>query len=551
MKHVVSLICVLVFFCNAVMAQSNGKSVAGKDTVSCKCIGSSFDSCCDVKKVCCETKLVDISATANNKLIKSYKNYTIQKNFVDAEPFYFDDFSLLYGKSNLCIRICNINRLAFDVSAKGVVQSVALKDTGIFDGLAKVFKGITTVNTPPKTDVGSATTKSEDGKENNPPKKPTALDNLKANIAVQQFLIKPLLKKLREDINKLNYFANFAKNAKTIVGSERGIQARLKYNLGNEVNIKTFGAAITFDSLPNLINNTVPAYFEDMKETLEEINTIKDKIKKYKDDYKNKNAVSDEDLIFADLPKDEEKIIKIATDADKAELVKTQEALIDLWIKVNDESNFFFVQCFGRGDGESINIDFKAIPNSINKNRFDTVPYIYSVPVKGKFKWAIGPSLNFHFGKSLINETYSLDSSRGLVPGNSTNLKDTFNISKNPQRAKLIPYVGFMAHFYWQSNKMITPAISVGLSTSPTQLSDLRAYLGASAIIGGPIKGKLIFSAGLAGAAVDRLKPNLAEGFNQKNRILFNGNNLPSPDQLVDKVFAIGGFFGMTYNLKD
>ena len=218
---------------------------------------------------------------------------------------------------------------------------------------------------------------------------------------------------------------------------------------------------------------------------------------------------------------------------------------------VDDETNFFYVTCFEKDEAESINILLKAVPKESYKNKLDSHIYKYNIPVRGRFKWTIGPSLNFHLGKSLMDYTFSIDSARRNHDPNEPIMTDTFQITKNPLRSKVIPHIGFMASFYWQTHKALTPGITIGVSTSPTQLSELRAYLGASLIIGGPFKGKLIFSAGLAGASVDRLKPNLTEGLNPRNRILFNGNLLPSPDQLVDKGFKIGGYFGFTYNLKE
>jgi hypothetical protein len=527
--------------------------------VDCHCAGTSFDTCCLPKKICCQTEL--IKDAANNKRGNKYTNYTLQKNFADASPFYFEDFYLKYGKSNLCIRVCNINRMVFNITSKGVVQSVKLIDSvNIFDALAKSYKEAATVTI--KTD----STKGQSPKESVEPsgekniakaklKKKSDLDILKESIGNKKNSINALTRQMQNDLKKLNDFAKFAKNVPVIIGSEPYYQQNIKKRLGNEINIKSFNPDITYENLENIINTEVPELFERAKEKLEAIDELKNEISKEIADYRKKNDDSritltefNELNTLSNLDKETDKIISVATKVDKEELKKSIETINNLLAGVNNDSNFFYTQCFGRGDGEMVNLEFKATPKEIYKNKIDSQEYKYSVPVKGCFKWAIGPSLNFHFGGTLLNSTYSLDSTRNAA---GVIMKDTFLISENSKRSRVVPYIGFMVHFYWQTNKPLTPGINIGVSTSPTQLSDLRTYLGGSVIIGGPIKGKLIFSAGLAGAAVDRLKPNLIEGFNPKSRIVFNGNNLPNPDQLVDKVFRIGFFFGMTYNLKD
>lgn len=585
MKKTFSVIATSILFCLFCQAQNKPKTSLPSDSIpvnpssladkpatptkdTCHCNGTSFDTCCKVKKICCETKLIDSSKDKNY--------YILQKNFADAEPFAFKDLILKNRKNNLCIRICNINRIAFDITANGEIVKTNLPDTGIFDGLAKMYKDAGGINIP------TSESGKKDGKQlelleiipDSSAKKLGRLEELKEDIQTKKEIINKTAQSLSADLKNLDRFARFAKNAPVIVGSECCSQQKIKDRLGNQADIKAYKSDISYDNLSRIINTDIPLILEDAKQKAEEINTLKEKIKQLITDYKKdfctptRTAYGKGKNIryFTSIPEECEKInlladldnsdqinetIKIAQKANKDELAKSISAINDLLAMVDNENNFFFTTCFDRDEAEFVNVLFKAIPKDGFKNKLDSQVYKYFVPVKGRFKWAIGPSLNFHLGSSLMNNTFSIDSARRNNDPNGPIMTDTFQITKNALRSKIIPYIGFMAHFYWQTHKSLTPGISIGVSTSPTQLSELRAYLGGSLIIGGAIKGKLIFSAGLAGSSVDRLKPNLVEGLNPKNRIIFNGNNLPSADQLVEKVFKVGIFFGMTYNLKD
>ena len=241
-----------------------------------------FDTCCKTKKICCETKVIKPS---NGKDF-----YILQKNFADAEPFAFGNFILKGRSQNLCIRICNINRIVYDITAKGEIVKTNLPDTGVFDALAKIYKDAGEVNVPATTaekedepgDVGLQPEKA--------PKKQTPLEELKKDITGLKSDITKKAQSLAEDLKNLDRFARFAKNALVIIGSERYSQQKIKDRLGNQADIKAYKKDITYDSLSRVINADMPSIFESAKQNAEEINKQKEAIKKLIASYKEENC---------------------------------------------------------------------------------------------------------------------------------------------------------------------------------------------------------------------------------------------------------------------
>ena len=542
------------------------KVAALGSTQSCftNCGGTSLDTLCPERKECCETGLCRSNGT-----------YILQKNFADIQPFAYRYFRLNGRKENLCIRICNINRIAYDINGNGQVVKATLPDTSIFDGLAKLYQGVPVVvpKEPTEKDTSRSTIRQDQTitelarssgrrrvrrRVSAAPSGPSPFEILKGAVAKKKQEVNNVAAALSVELVNLQHYTHFAAEVPAIIGGECCSQQRIKDRIGSQPDIKAFRPDINFDNVMGIVKQTMPVLFDSSKshekqlrELLKELGGI---INEYRQGYCETNLDNASNCSqlagLGTLPDQQaiDKNLSIASQSDKAALLKSLQVLEDLLARVNNNANFFYTQCFDKDDAEFVKIYVKASPKEGFAGKLDSQVYRYTVPVTGRFKWAIGPSLNFHFGGTLINQSYSIDSARNNA---GTIMTDTFSISRNSQRSRVVPHVGFMAHFYWQQHWRATPGVCIGISTSPTQFSDLRAYLGASGIIGGPVKGKLILSAGLAGAAVERLKPNLLEGHNAKNRILFNGNNLPSAEQLVDKVFRIGFFVGMTYNLRD
>lgn len=551
---------------NSALAQTGaGLTESKKQNDSCKCGGLSFDTCCPVKKICCETKL---DATETNK-------YILQKNFADATVFAYKYFKLNGKKDNLCIRVCNINRIAYDITAEGTVIKSSLPDSSIFDGLNTALNGAGSLQKDKTTPAATPVAKTDEEDTIKVTVVLSPFQELEESIKTPKNEIKNKFNQLQEHLKRLEHFASFAKNVPVIIGSECCSQQNIKNRIGNQAEIKAFDPTVNYANLSDKINADLIPLYDNAKKEEKGIQDGKKEIEEMISNYKEAHCKKKDTLIngvkytklSAECDKldglkklsndaDVSKALEIAGKLDKDDLVKSLNAVNDLLAKVNNDANFFYTNCFDKNDAEFIDISFKAIPKDEYKTKLDSQVYKYKVPVTGRFKWAIGPSLNFHIGSALTNQSFSLDSivrrySNFRGGDSSVTRTDSFNVSQNPSRSKLNPYIGFMAHFYWQDHNKLTPGIAIGLSTSLSQITDLRAYLGGSLIIGGALKGKVILSAGAAFAWVDRLKPNLAEGPNYKNRLLFNGNNLPSADQLVDKACKVGFFFGFSYNLRD
>lgn len=513
----------------------------------------------------------DNGNTPVNKYHTKIKNYNLVKDFSNSSPFMFPYFKIRNGKSSVTVTLQNINRMAYDVSATGEIIKTDLPDTNMFAGLAAAYKGAAAL---PTDNSGSASTPPADSTEavTRPPIDGISNGNFLRTINSKYSAIQTKYNQLIADLKKLDAFANFAKKAPVIVAGECCSQQKIKDRLGSDGYIKNLDPSVNYSTLSNIINITAYELFTEAKQLAEDIEKLQQQlttvIKEYKERNCNETITSHGhtytreitegnckiDEKFMKLPDNVEKAVAMAKKAEKGDLDKAVSELNDLLAKVDNEKNFYLVKTFNQPDGDFLKISIKAIPNAQATGRVYADSFAHSIPISGRFKWAIGPSLNFHFGAGLFNETYSIDSARReTFPGSKvyTAMKDSFEITQNPLRQKIIPYIGFMANFYWQTHNTLTPGIAVGLSTSPTQLSDLRAYLGAALIIGNVFKGKLIFNAGFAGAAVDRLKSNLKSGINLKAQIPFTGDKIGTPDQLVEKVFRVGGFFGLSYNLKD
>jgi hypothetical protein len=552
MKSIALFISSFLLYSSAVIAQKNDDRSAKKTTSAC-------------------TNPVQAKT-------KKSTTYTYTYDFSDFKPS--DDCNIVprHSKDKVFINLTNINRLLYNLEAKGISISQTLPDISIFDSLAGSFKGDAINPAVNAVDPAPSTTTPKLDKSNKLIRikgvvqvVPTPYYNEKAEIEYQQNYIANNFAAFVSEIEMLQHFIKFGANVPDYVQAECCKQDRLILSILSDAHIAEFdptifsvpGSIVPATDYPNLLSsiNSTPTQLakniilglKDMKEAKAKADELIASIKK--DCKKNKNQNSPEcdvESLEDNYPDDFEKAI---AEAEKVNVVKITDAASKLSMilhKVNQSQNFVYNMLTPYEiEGETYKAKLIYKPRTEYADKVITDSITIPMLVKGRFKWAIGPSLNFHFGSGLFNETYSIDSARRTTPSGSVVMMDTFNITQNPLRQKLLPYVGVMANFYWQTNNALTPGIAVGLSTSPTQLSDLRAYLGGALIIGGPIKGKLIINLGFAGAAVDRLKPNLTTGNNPKSQIPFTGDKVGTPDQLVEKVFRVGGFFGLSYNLRD
>lgn len=492
--------------------------------------------------------------------------YTYEYDYSD--PNKNNDCAILprHNKSEVYIRIKNINRILYDIDANGTSQNLPLQDIG-FDSL--IIKAIS-INGTPGTPV-DAPEAFVPFLKNGVPEKGKTRPNLflkqKNKIVERLSYINSNYLAWVQKMQSLELFLQFAKNVPVIIAGERFSQDNLKLKLITEPNVIQFDRTIiTTPGLPNIATdypmlqssiNTRPSKLaQGIKETYEKMvkanQEIDVLIAEIKAVCKTKlPGLQEEDCdtepYTNGFPEDFDKALEEAKKIDVNKITEVAGDITVLLNSINDPANFFYQlnKPFEiEGDWYDAKVNIKPKPAYANIVPSDS--FVYRFPVKGKFEWAIGAALNFHASASLLNQSFQIDSTR-LIDGMAK--KDTFTIKKNSNRNKMIPSIGMMAHFYWQQHSDITPGIVFGLSTSSVELKDLRAYLGVSCIVGG-LTDKLFFNTGLALGWVDRLKANLEIGENPKSQIPFNGDNVGSPDQLVEKAFKVGWFFGFTYRLS-
>ena len=514
------------------------------------------------------------SAKCSNPVIEKSNKITNYRYEYDFKNFRKDqDCNIIprHQKSKVFIRINNINRMLYQIDANGVPQSLPLEKISLFDSLANSIKA---------GGIDPSQGLTPDNPEKNkqiPGSRKNGLKTRENPFFKQQSEIKARLKFINDnfsawvnEMKRLEYFSKFAKNVPMIIAGEPYSQDDLKLKLITDANVIAFdntiittpgfpNAAVDFprlqasiNTLPTATAQTVKAVYEKMVKAKAEIEALIAEIKticnaklteliiKEKEDCDTKQ--------FTDgFPADFDKALEQAKNIDTGKITEAAGEVSILLNKVNNPGNFYYQlnTAFDiEGDWYDAKVTLKPKSNYVNS--IDPDSLVYHFPVKGKFEWAIGPALNFHFTKSMFDESFRIDSARN---GTGKAKTDTFLITRNPNRNRLVPSIGIMAHFFWQRHSSITPGIVFGLSTSPVELKDLRAYLGGCLNIGG-ITDKIFLNAGFAFGWADRLKSNLQMGENKKSQIPFNGDTIGSPDQLVERTFQIGGFVGFTYKLS-
>lgn len=109
-------------------------------------------------------------------------------------------------------------------------------------------------------------------------------------------------------------------------------------------------------------------------------------------------------------------------------------------------------------------------------------------------------------------------------------------------RSTFLPSIGLMLHIYERTFRAFKPAVSVGFST--TNATDIKYYLGASAVFGK--NQRWVLSAGFAGAEKQILKAGFGEGNGLIVSSSFKDNNAAVE---TTKKFKIGSFVSFTFNL--
>lgn len=455
-------------------------------------------------------------------------------------------------KDRVIIKIVNINRLAFDIISDSKNISIITNNINLFDSLAN------SLNTS-KVTVGS----SKSILPNVDSTKTDQINTTYKNIIQKEKKINDEFQKIVNNMKQLEYFLNFSKTVPNIISEERGNQSNLKSKLLTNFYLKQYDDNI--QNLDDLIakNSVQPEKLAlEISKSYKKVVTIKKdndslltSITKLCNESSDKkiNICNCLDKIENNFPEDLNKIISEASKINPDSVSKAVEILNNLISQVNDPNNFIYsTSCYPEGDYLQIGIKIK--PKN-TKGPFSTDSILFKIPVKGQFEWAIGPYLNFCFTNNSFDRSFQIDSARN---SNGTSKKDDmFTIKQNNSNKFLMPSIGVMATFYWQNHNTVTPGINLGLSTGPTDISTLKAYLGFSLLFGGfandnnknLIYNKIIFSAGLAYGQVNRLKENLILGDNPKSQVPFVGNAVAS-DQLVEKVGRVGLYVGFTYKIN-
>lgn len=182
---------------------------------------------------------------------------------------------------------------------------------------------------------------------------------------------------------------------------------------------------------------------------------------------------------------------------------------------------------------------FKYFIDKYGIKTYSVGKFDYPVPVKGNFK------VNFSVGAAFMHKELRPKQYFFSTPlENLGNDGDTVFIRKKESSDAFIPAITAFTHGYVKFGGWFTPAISVGLSTNPTDFSNASYFLGLSLICGH--QSRLIFTFGRAGSSVSVLK-----GKYEVDKIYTKKDflNIQESD-LTKKGFQRGWFWGVSYNIS-
>ncbi len=486
----------------------------------------------------------------------------------------------LHHNDELIIEIDSINKLVYDINVAGKSEGALMDTTNIFNSLLqKTTTSTTTSASTEATKEDSSLTfqevlplidrtnliwdvEMEKSLQKNAIVKGDKLEIEKFHTRFKnsQIQIQNNFRNIDLFKKKLSSFFEFGKIVPIIIGSECCSQNKIKDNI--VLDFERRGADPSINSLVDIVKHIqiYPTAWVDSIETLKKnIIKTKNKMISISDDFIKKHQTNS--LLIDEISSIEDDYFTTLNDQIESDIPKISKDsvstavsfLTGLLNQANNSKNFKFVGRYP-ATGNYLNVDIKAIPKSTFKTLLAADSTSYRIPVRYRFEWAIGPALNFGFGECNFDRSYNVDSARN---GMGAVKPDTFFINRNTRQSQVSPSVGLMANFYWQTHCFINPGLSLGISTTPNDLSQLKAYLGACMLIGqlskndknSTVYNRIIFSAGLSYNRVDRLKGSLIEGENPKSRMPFTGNNIAT-DQLTEKVGLIGFYFGFSYKIN-
>jgi hypothetical protein len=170
----------------------------------------------------------------------------------------------------------------------------------------------------------------------------------------------------------------------------------------------------------------------------------------------------------------------------------------------------------------------------VKNNKGDSVFKFPTIP----FKTYGGFRLNFSTGLAFTFISRDIFYYKEKAAG------DSFFIRKGTEMDAFIPSIAGYMHAYWRANHKVTPTITIGLSTNPTNLETTRFFLGGSLIFGD--NRRFILSAGITGGNVNRLEKRFKEDMRYADADFAGLED----EDFMEKKFKIGVFLGVSYNLS-
>ena len=488
------------------------------------------------------------------------RSYTIFEYSYDfSSPAVMKYKQAKYRNDRVYLKLNNVNRLIFDVDGSAQMVNSDLSVANYFDTLAQ------SVN---KTSVAPANGQeiitAEDLAKFSKSYFKASIDSF---LELQTKIQNEFNDRLIPNLDSIEYFANFAKSVPSIIAGEKYSQSIILHRILTEnsvIHLNNDNPFADFNSLYSMVNFKPGIFVKTIKKSAANIKKYKkqadDIIQRIKSQCNRRNGtrITDDDCDLQNIergyPLYLEEALAQADKINEPDLSNSISSFLNLLNQVKDSTNFSYLSNAFVPDGDYMIVKGLITPKDAYKQRYRPDSIILQIPIRGKFKWSLGPAINFSLSKSLFDDAYNIDSARNA---NGVVMIDTFRIKKNKNQNSGVAAIGLMANFYWQTHTTVTPGISLGLSTSTADLSQLRVYLGGSLFIGGLatdasknlVYHNIVLSAGIAYGQVYRLKGNLIEGNNPKSQVPFTGNTV-AIDRLTEKIGKFGLYVGASYRLN-
>jgi len=182
---------------------------------------------------------------------------------------------------------------------------------------------------------------------------------------------------------------------------------------------------------------------------------------------------------------------------------------------------------------------FASVINKYGIKLCNIDSFEYKIPTKGLFKLNFSVGMAFMYN-SLRPTSYYLNPAIANVTGDSVEV----SIKEGRKTNRFRPAIAALAHAYWKLGGDITPALTIGLSTNPTDFSDASYFLGLSGIMGH--QNRFVFTIGISGSKVEYLKSryDLNKKYYKIDFVNINDSDLS------EKTFRAGMFFAASYNIS-